>query len=68
MIHTLKGERKMENERMEIIEIIDTTADEIVELLLNSKTSYSEVETILRVVKFKITNEIIIRPYGQSSK
>lgn len=61
----------MENERMEIIEIIeiiDTTADEIVELLLNSKTSYSEVETILRVVKFKITNEIIIRPYGQSSK
>lgn len=48
----------MEEERMEIIE---GTADKIVELLLNSKISYSEVGTILRVAKLKI-EDVIIRP------
>ncbi|MBP1924631.1 hypothetical protein J2Z76_000484 [Sedimentibacter acidaminivorans] len=58
-IELRKKVKTMEDER---IEIAESTADKIVELLLNSKTSYSEVETILRVVKFKITNEVIIRP------
>lgn len=48
----------MEEER---IEIIEGTADKIVELLLNSKISYSEVGTILRVAKLKI-EDVIIRP------
>lgn len=49
---------KKENEKMEQI---DQIAKEIVKVLLDSKISYSKAEQVLRVAKWKIANDVILR-------